>query len=177
MTMAAKSNFNCLNIYIMCVSVPPSASKTLGLGNLVCVSFLIFGGGLLKKLVNKVAHRTWWLSVVSRFVRVLKGGLGLVVVVPGGGLQGLLLLLLLLQLLLHGLVEVLGTALVVIVRGESLGLGGCLLLLVGLLVEVVEQEVEEDGVGQGEAHGPPRIAAVRVQQLGLVDEGAAELDL
>lgn len=50
-------------------------------------------------------------------------------------------------------------------------------LVVGLLVEVVEEQVEEHSVGHGEAHGPTGIAAVRVQQLGRVQEGEAELNL
>jgi len=99
------------------------------------------------------------------------GGCGCLV--SGPLLQGLLLLL----LQFNRLVEVLGTSIVVVVRRQSLCLGGLLFLLVGLLVEVVEQEVEEDCVGQGEAHRPPGVATIRVQQLGLVDEGAAELDL
>lgn len=89
-------------------------------------------------------------------------------------LQGLLLPLL---VQLNGLVEVLGGTIVVVFRHQSIGLGSGLLLLVGLLVEVIEQEVEEDGVGQGEADRPPWVATIGVQQLGLVDEGAAELDL
>lgn len=50
-------------------------------------------------------------------------------------------------------------------------------LLVGLLVEIVEQEVEEDAVGQRQEDGPARIAAVGVQQLGRVQECQTELDL
>lgn len=49
--------------------------------------------------------------------------------------------------------------------------------VVGLLVKVVEEQVEEDSVGHGEADGPAGIAAVRVEQLGRVQEGQAELDL
>lgn len=77
-------------------------------------------------------------------------------------------------------IHVLGTALVVVVVVAILvGLGLCyrLLLLVGLLVEVIEQEVEEHSVGQGEADRPSWIAAVGVEQLSLMNEGAAELDL
>lgn len=75
-------------------------------------------------------------------------------------------------------IHVLGTALVVVVA-ILVGLGLCyrLLLLVGLLIEVIEQEVEEHGVGQGEADRPSWIAAVGVEQLSLMNEGAAELDL
>lgn len=52
-----------------------------------------------------------------------------------------------------------------------------LLLLVRLLVEVVEQEVEEDGVGQGEAHRPPWEATVSEEKLHLMNERYAELNL
>lgn len=83
-------------------------------------------------------------------------------------------------------IHVLGTAfvvivviIVVIVVAILIGLGLCqrLLLLVGLLVEIIEQEVEEHGIGQREADRPSRIAAVGVEQLSLMNEGAAELDL
>lgn len=75
-------------------------------------------------------------------------------------------------------IHVLGTALVVVVAILiCLGLFYRLLLLVGLLIEVVEQEVEEHSVGQGEADRPSWIAAVGVEQLSLMNEGAAELDL
>lgn len=76
-------------------------------------------------------------------------------------------------------IHVLGTALVVVVVAILVGLGLCyrLLLLVGLLIEVIEQEVEEHSVGQGEADRPSWIAAVGVEQLSLMNEGAAELDL
>lgn len=48
---------------------------------------------------------------------------------------------------------------------------------VGLLVEVIEQEIEENGVWHGEPHGPPRVSAVGPQQLRIVQESHAELDL
>lgn len=75
-------------------------------------------------------------------------------------------------------IHVLSTALVVVVA-VLIRLGLCyrLLLLVGLLIEVIEQEVEEHSVGQGEADRPSWIAAVGVEQLSLMNEGAAELDL
>lgn len=48
---------------------------------------------------------------------------------------------------------------------------------VRLLVEVVEQEVEEDGVRQREDDRPARVAALVPQQLRRMQECQAELDL
>lgn len=49
--------------------------------------------------------------------------------------------------------------------------------LVGLLVEIVEQEIEEYAVGQREEDRPSRVAAIGVDQLGGMQEGQTELDL
>lgn len=49
--------------------------------------------------------------------------------------------------------------------------------LVGLVVEVREQEVKEDSVGKGEANRPARVAAVVEDQLRGMQEGDAELEL
>lgn len=46
-----------------------------------------------------------------------------------------------------------------------------------LIVEVVEEIVEEDGVGQSEHDGPTRVPAVVEQELGGVEERYAELEL
>lgn len=48
---------------------------------------------------------------------------------------------------------------------------------VGLVVEVVEEIVEEDGVGQREDDRPARVAAVIEQELRRVQERNAELEL
>jgi len=50
-------------------------------------------------------------------------------------------------------------------------------LLVRLLVEVIEQEVEHDGVQQDDPSECLRVIALSEQQLGRVDEHHNELDL
>lgn len=45
------------------------------------------------------------------------------------------------------------------------------------LVEVIEQEVEENGIWHGEPHGPSWIAAIAPQQLSIVQECHTKLDL
>lgn len=60
-------------------------------------------------------------------------------------------------------------------------LDGLLLLFVGfpvrLLIEIVEQEIEENTVGQCEEDRPARIAAIGVEQLRGMEKGQAELNL
>lgn len=46
-----------------------------------------------------------------------------------------------------------------------------------LVVEVVEEVVEEDGVREREDDGPARVAAVVEEKLSGVEEGNAELEL
>lgn len=59
----------------------------------------------------------------------------------------------------------------------SLFSGGCgCLLFVWFLVEIVEKEIEENGVRQGEEDRPTRIAAIRVDKLSRVKERHDELD-
>lgn len=48
---------------------------------------------------------------------------------------------------------------------------------VGLVVEVPEEVVEEDGVRESEAHGPPRVTAVVEKQLHGVEECYTKLHL
>jgi hypothetical protein len=46
-----------------------------------------------------------------------------------------------------------------------------------VFVEVIEQVIEEDGVGHGEESSPPGVAAVVEQQLRVVHERHAKLTL
>lgn len=48
---------------------------------------------------------------------------------------------------------------------------------VGLVVKVVEEVVEEDGVRESEDDGPARVSAVVEQKLRGMEEGDAELEL
>lgn len=87
------------------------------------------------------------------------------------------ILALLFAQVLVGFAFVVVAVVVVVVVVERLRLFAALRWFEVLLVEVIEQEIEENGIWHGQPHGPPWVSAVGPQQLRIVQESHAELDL